>query len=140
MSEEDRFAVAFAQAWRQPQADRLAALLTEDVVLYQPHLPAIRGRTAARAEFERLFAWLPSLHGDVDHACGRDGLVFIEWRMHFPIGRRTVTIPAVDRFRLHGGLGAERTVFFDQTPLYLAVGSQPRAWPGFLRYRFGGRR
>lgn len=137
MRSELEFAACFAEVWSRPTPERLLELLHPEVVLHQPHLAPIRGTAAARAEFERLFQWLPELYGAVERSCGRDGYLFIEWQMHFPIAGRRVTIPAVDRFRLADGLGIERVVFFDQLPLIAAVLRYPRAWPGYLRYRYG---
>ena len=135
MNAELRFAEQFARGWAAPTAEGLVALLAEDVVLYQPHLPPLRGRAAALREFRRLFRGLPSLHGTVHRARGADGVVFIEWTMHFPLGRGVVDIAAVDRFLLRDGLGAERTVYFDQVPLLAGVLRHPSAWPGYVRYR-----
>lgn len=132
------FAEQFAAGWAAPTAARLVALLTEDVVLYQPHLPPLRGKAAALAEFDRLFRWLPALHGEVHRARGGDGVVYIEWTMRFPLGNAVVDIAAVDRFLLRDGLGAERTVYFDQLPLIAGVLRHPSAWPGYVRYRFAG--
>jgi hypothetical protein len=132
---ERAFADAFAAAWNAPSPERLVALLHADVVLQQPHKPPIRGRAAALAEFQHLFAWLPGLRGEVDRNSGADGVVFIEWRMLLPLGRRGVVIPAVDRFLVRDGLALERTVYFDQLPFIAAVLTHPRAWPGFVRYR-----
>ena len=136
-SAEAAFIAGFTAGWSAPTPERLVALLHEDVVLYQPNQPPIRGRAAALADFRRLFTWLPGLRGDVDRACGGDGVVFIEWRMQFPLGRRGVELAAVDRFLLRDGLAIERVVYFDQLPLIAAVLSHPRLWPGFVRYRFG---
>jgi len=136
---EQAFIAGFTAAWSAPTPERLVALLHDDVVLHQPHQPPIRGRAAAREEFRRLFTWLPALRGEVDRASGADGIVFIEWRMQFPLGRSGVEIPAVDRFALRDGLGVERVVYFDQIPLIAGVLMHPTAWPGFLRYRLGGR-
>ena len=130
------FARRFAEGWAAPTAERLVTLLADDVVLLQPHLPPIRGRAAARAEFERLFRWLPGMRGVVHRARGDEGVLYIEWTMRLPIGRG-VAIDAVDRFLLRDGLGVERTVYFDQLPLIAGVLRNPRAWPGYLRYRFG---
>ncbi|MBX3023515.1 nuclear transport factor 2 family protein [bacterium] len=135
-SAELAFAEQFAAAWAAPTAERLVALLTDDVVLYQPHRPPLRGRPAALAEFQRLFRWLPALRGEVHRAGGGDGVVFVEWTMRFPLGGSVVRIPAVDRFLLRDGLGAERTVYFDQLPLIAGVLRHPSAWPGYVRYRF----
>ena len=131
------FAEQFAAGWAAPTPERLVALLTDDVVLYQPHLPPLRGKAAALAEFRRLFRWLPGLHGEVHRARGADGVLYIEWTMRFPLGGAVVPIPAVDRFYLRDGLGAERTVYFDQLPLIAGVLRHPSEWPGYVRYRFG---
>jgi hypothetical protein len=69
-------------------------------------------------------------------ATGAQGIVFIEWQMHFPIGRQGMVINAVDRFLLQDGLGIERAVYFNQLPLVSAVLTHPQVWPGFLRYRY----
>ncbi len=131
------FARAFAEAWRNPTPEALVALLHPDVVLLQPHRSPIRGRAAALADFRRLFTWLRGLHGVVERSSGDDRIVFIEWQMVLPIGHDTVSIPAVDRFRLEGGLGIERAVYFDQLALVRALLRHPRLLPGYLRYRVG---
>jgi len=63
-------------------------------------LPPIRGKAAAREELHRLFRWLPNFYGEVDRFHGAQGVVFIEWRMIFPIGRKGVSIGTVDRVLL----------------------------------------
>ncbi len=136
-SQHPALARAFAEAWRNPTPERLVALLHPDVVLFQPHRPPIRGRAAALADFRRLFTWLRGLHGVVERASGDDRIVFIEWQMVLPIGHDTVAIRAVDRFRLEGGLGIERAVYFDQLALVRALVTHPRLLPGYLRYRIG---
>jgi hypothetical protein len=133
---EQEFVQRFAEVWKHPSPERLVVLLHPDMVLYQPQAPAIRGKQAARREFERLLRWLPDLCGDVKRWCGASGVVFIEWHMHFPIGRR-LAIRAVDRFVLWQGLGIERAVYFNPLPLLAAVVTHPQAWPRFIRYRFG---
>ena len=135
---ELEFARRFGEAWRQPSPEGLVELLHPEVVLYQPHLPTMRGKQAALGEFRRLLRWLPGLHGEVDRACGSDGAVFIEWRMKAPIGRG-ISIRVVDRFLLQDGLGIERAAVFDQVPLIAATLTHPRALAGFLRYRLGRR-
>ncbi len=134
---EAQFIADFTAAWNAPTPERLVALLHQDVVLHQPNKPPIHGRAAALADFRRLFTFLPGLRGDVVRACGAAGVVFIEWRMQFPIGRRGVALAAVDRFLLRDGLAIERVVYFDQLPLIAAVLTHPSLWPGFARYRFG---
>ena len=132
---EQEFAQRFADAWKHPTPEQLTELLHPRVVLYQPYGPPIRGRAAARAEFVRLLRWLPGLHGTVERTMGAGGVIFIEWLMKFPIGRRGVSIRAVDRFLLRDGLGIERAVYFNQLRLVTAILTHPSSWLGFLRYR-----
>jgi hypothetical protein len=133
---EQEFARRFAVIWKHPTAERLVTLLHPEVVLYQPYGPPIHGRPAARAEFERLLRWLPGLHGTVERAVGARSVVFIEWQMYFPIGRRGVRIQTVDRFLLRDGLAIERAVYFNQLQLATAILTHPAVWRGFARYRF----
>ena len=131
------FAERFAQAWSAPTPERLVDLLHPNVVLYQPWAPTIHGRAAALREFRRLFAWLPDLHGIVERSSQTGEVVFIEWQMRFPTGREMVSVKAIDRFVLQGGLGIERTVCFDQFNFLAAIIGHPSLWPGYVRYRFG---
>jgi SnoaL-like domain len=133
---EQEFVQRFADVWKHPSPERLVALLHPEVVLYQPYGQPIRGKAAARAEFERLLRWLPGLYGVVKRATGAQGVVFIEWQMHFPIGRQGLVIKAVDRFLLRDGLGIERAVYFNQLPLVAAIVANPQVWSGFIRYRY----
>lgn len=135
---DTEMARAFEAAWAAPTPERLVTLLHDDVVLLQPQLPPIRGKAAARAEFQRLFRWLPGTHGVVERTVSAPGVAMIEWRLVFPIGRAGTTIPIVDRLTVRDALIVERAAYFDQTPILLAVGSRPWLLPGFARYRFGG--
>ena len=135
---DTEMAEAFETAWAAPTAERLVALLHEDVVLLQPQLPPIRGKAAALAEFRRLFRWLPGTSGVVDRTISAPGIAMIEWRLTFPIGRGGTTIPIVDRLLVRDRLIVERAAYFDQTPILLAVGVRPWLLAGFARYRFGG--
>ena len=131
------FCERFEQAWRQPTPAGLAALLHEDVVLRQPHLPPIRGRAAAQREFERLFRWIPGARSRVQRGHDDAESAFIEHQLEFPVGRDLICLPAVDRFSLRDGLALERVVYFDQLALIGAVLRHPSLWPGFPRYRLG---
>ncbi len=136
---EQDFVQRFAEAWKEPTLERLAALLHENITFYQPHLPPIRGKVAAKAELQRLLDWLPRLRGEVNRFGSADGVVFIEWRMIFPIGRQGVSIRAVDRVILQDGLSRERAVYFSPLPLIGAIFMHPHTWAGYLKYRFRAR-
>lgn len=137
-SEHGSFAAKFEAAWARPSADGLVALLHKDVVIRQPHLPAIRGATAVKQEFDKLFAWLPGLHSVVSGSCENEHHAYIEHQLRFPVGKRMVCLSCVDHFELRDGKAVSRVVYFDQIVLIRAVLRHPSLWPGFLRYRFGG--
>jgi hypothetical protein len=132
----DPFTEAFAEAWGRPTPGKLVELLHPDVVLYQPHRPPVRGREEAYKEFNRLLAWLPGLHGVVHRSVRQGAIVFIEWQMKLPLGRRVASIGAVDRLRLETDeLAIEREVYFDRMALLRALWSSPARWLGYLSYR-----
>ncbi|MDT0636018.1 nuclear transport factor 2 family protein [Spectribacter hydrogenoxidans] len=134
----DSFCKRFEIAWHNPTAEKLVSLLTEDVVLYQPHRPPLRGRAAVRVEFSRLLAWLPGTYSKVMRWLEDSQEAFIEHELHFPAGSGFIRIPAVDRFILEDGLAKERVVYFDRFLLFAGVLRHPSLWPGYVRYRFGG--
>lgn len=134
---DSSFCRRFEQAWAEPTPERLASLLTGDVVLYQPQLPPIRGKAAVIAEFTRLLKWLPGTHSVTTRWQENAKEAFIEHTLHFPAGRDFIRLPAVDVFRLENGLARERIVYFDQVKLITGVLKHPSLWPGFIRYRLG---
>ena len=131
------FAKRFELAWKNPTAEGLADLLADNVVLYQPHLPPLRGKAAAVAEFKRLFTWLPGTHSVVKRWEESEEFAFIEHVLHFPVGTDFIRIPSVDRIVLNDGLVIERVAYFDRTKLITAVIKHPSLWFGFIKYRFG---
>ena len=133
----ESFASKFESAWKEPSPDGLVALLSEDVILRQPHLPTIRGKAAAHREFTRLFSWLPGTHSVVKSSRESGDVAFIEHELRFPVGTKVIALPAVDRFVLRNGLGVERIVYFDQVRLILSVLKHPSLWLGYFKYRFG---
>lgn len=133
----ESFASRFESAWEKPTPDGLVALLSEDVIIRQPHLPAIRGKAAVHREFTRLFTWIPGTHSIVKSSRESDDVAFIEHELRFPVGEKFIALPAVDRFVLRNGLGVERVVYFDQVRLILSVIKHPSLWLGYFKYRFG---
>lgn len=131
------FSEVFSTLWAKPNADALVAQLHEDVVLRQPHRADLFGKVAAHAEFRRLLQWLPSIHGLVLRAASHEKVVFIEWQIRIPVGKRLIVIAAIDRFLFKDNLVIERRAYFDQVELMLAVLKHPSLWFGYLRYRFG---
>ena len=127
------FVAGFRGFWASPSAARLGELLAQDVVLRQPLAPPLHGLPAARAEFEKIFAWLPDLRGEVDRWSGSGDALFIEFRLGAKLGGERLEWPAVDRFTLRGARAIERWSYFDSLPLLLRVARRPSAWWGWWR-------
>ena len=130
---------AFIEGWRAPTdadsfADHFDDLMTDDVRLIQPQLPAAVGRRAFREQFARpMFELIPDLHATI-HRWAADGdTVLIEFTLAGNLGGRPVSWDCVDRVTLHEGLATERRTYFDPTPLLAAIAARPRAWPRFAR-------
>ncbi|OBA64301.1 hypothetical protein A5647_02620 [Mycobacterium sp. 1100029.7] len=112
-SNAKQFVTKFAEYWADPTSEGLDDLLHPDVVLIQPLVPRMVGLDAAKAQFQRLFHCLPELRAVVDHWCGDDDLVFIEFRMRSRVGGDVFEWPNVNRLRLRDGKGMERVTYFD---------------------------
>jgi hypothetical protein len=130
-----RIAKAFDEAWRKPSPDELICLIHPNTVLYQPHLPPIHGRENAYREFELFLNWMPLFHGEVKHFVGRDQIVYIDWIMHFTIGRCHVPIRAIDKITLVDDLIHERAVYFNTLPLIKVIARTPSIWLQYWKYR-----
>ncbi len=131
------FVEQFKDAWRgPPDIARHEALYSEDTVLIQPLMGALRGREECRAGFARLFAMVPDLHAVVHRWSASDDAIFIEFTLRGTFGGRELSWSAVDRFTLTGGLIAERVSYFDGAALAAAMAARPRGWRQMLATRF----
>jgi steroid delta-isomerase-like uncharacterized protein len=128
-----RFAQTFAEVWRDPDLDKHESIWSDDIVLTQPMMGTLRGKTACRAAFERLFQLVPDLHADVHSFGHNDKQVFIEFTLSGTYGGKPLSWRAVDRFTFTDGLIAERVSFFDSAPLVATLLRRPRGWPRLAR-------
>lgn len=134
----ERWVEAFTEGWRSPASldafvDHFEPWFTDDVRMVQPQLPTMVGREAFREGFRPAFELIDGLRATVHRWAAAGDVVFVEFTLEGTIGRRAVRVPAVDRFTLRDGLVAERVTHFDPTPMVLAIGASPRAWPRFAR-------
>ncbi|BCK55326.1 nuclear transport factor 2 family protein [Nocardia wallacei] len=129
---------AFAAGWDRLSPRAFDALLADDVRLVQPLLPTCTDKQSWWGEVERLSDLLPDLRSDVLRWSGEGPVVFIEHRFTATVGRRTVSVPAVDRLTItESGVITHRTAYFDPAPLTLAVLRHPPAWWRWWRSGLG---
>jgi hypothetical protein len=136
MTHELKIVDDFDRVWRKPSADELVSLLHEEVVLYQPHLPPIKGIQDAHLEFVHFLKWMPSFYGEVKHAAQNGNVIFIEWQMNFQLKNVLVPIRAVDRIIIEDHLIRERHVVFNTLPLIKKIITMPSEWSAYYKYRF----
>lgn len=133
MTEAESFVRRFAAYWTKPDLQQLDSLLHRDATLTQPLARPMRGLAAVKAEFARVFALIPDLHGEVDRWGETADGVLIELRLIGTAGGRAISWPVVDRFVLDGALARKRVTYFDPLPLLGALAGRPRSWARLVR-------
>jgi ketosteroid isomerase-like protein len=129
------FVRRFDEAWAKSDAAALTEVLADYVVLRQPLMPDVVGKTAAYEAFSRLFRAFPGLTVTVHRWAASGDVVFIDFTLHGEFGGRPLSWPAIDRFVVRDGLAAERVSYFDGGRLVLELLKRPRGWRGFLASR-----
>ena len=107
---------AFCEAWKSRDADRIAALVTEDCFYHNVPMAPVVGR-AAIAEFIRGFL------GDAETvefemlsiAEAADGTVLTERVDRFDMAAGKVALPVMGSFQVKDGLIARWLDYFDMT-------------------------
>ena len=133
MDEAEDFVRRFANFWADTSTEKMSTLLTSDVLLIQPLSAPMSGLEAARAEFSKLFAWLPDLRATIDGWGVNGSALFIEFRLAATVGGKRVEWPVVDRFVMRGNKASKRVSYFDALPLVLQLLKTPSAWLGWWR-------
>ena len=128
------FVEKFTDFWAAPSAERMAELLTDDVVLIQPLSYPMEGLAAAQDEFGRLFKWIPDLRGEIKRWGGHEDTLYIDFTLTGTLGRNTkLHWPLVDHFDLVGDKACKRISYFDPLPLLWTVTLTPSAWWSWWR-------
>ena len=129
-AEQEEFVRFFAEGWAKGARGGLEHFIGgahPDVLLVQPLMPTTRGLASFRAGFERLFAAIPDMHGEVIRWGPTDDGVLIELTLRGTLGGRPLEWTVVDRIVLEDGLIRSRHSYFDSLPLLRAMATRPRA-------------
>lgn len=128
----------FAAGWDKPSPHAWDLLVTEDVVLNQPLIPASVGRAAWADEVRRLLVLIPDLRGYVTSWAGRDDLLFIELTLSGTLRGSRLSFSVVDKLWLDAdGMVNRRDSFFDPGAVAAAILRNPRAWLPWWRSGVG---
>lgn len=134
--EHHPFVERFAAGWRSHDAERLGALLHPEVILRQPLMPVLHGRSAAVRALGRFLQMFPDLQISIHDSVARGNVLFIEFSFAGSLGKRRVEWHLVDRIELADGLARSRVAYFDPWPLIRAVLLQPWMWFALLARRW----
>jgi ketosteroid isomerase-like protein len=130
------FARRFAEYWRAPTPEGLAAVLAEGVRLVAPMTPTTHTLADGQQAFAALFELIEDLTAEVHRWGATSDGVLIEFTLSGIAGGKPISWDAVDRFVVgDDGLATERVSYFDSMPIALTAARRPRAWPAFLRSR-----
>ncbi|WP_028937790.1 nuclear transport factor 2 family protein [Pseudonocardia spinosispora] len=128
----------FAAGWDKPGPHAWDDLVTSDVVLNQPLVPASVGRAAWADEVRRLLVLVPDLRGSVDSWAGRDDLLFIELTLSGTLRGSRLRLPLVDKLWLDAdGMVTRRDSFFDPGLVAALILRRPRSWLPWWRSGVG---
>lgn len=134
-AEQADFVKRFEEVWANPSPDGLLGLLHPDGRLVQPVEGEVNGHAEARGMWDRLFALIPDVRGEVLRWAGSEDLLLIEVRLYGTLGGKPIEWVSADLIRLEDGLARERIARFDPTPLLAAGLRSPRVWPQLVRGR-----
>lgn len=115
----EQWVAAFQERWANAKnnLDRFMDILGPDIKLVAPGLRPTQGREQIYRAFERTFAALPDIKGQVHRWSASEDVLFIEMTFSATIGNRHVQWTDVDRFRFRNGIAIERVAYFDPSPI-----------------------
>ena len=93
----------------------------EDGVILNPGMDRPIARREIPGDYQLLLAVAPDLRQNRVSWAGDDELLYIEWQATGSIAGRPLSLPAVDRWLLDGGLASEGVASFDSVTLSQAL-------------------
>jgi len=113
---KETFTEIFRQMWENPSLESFMATAREDIILIQPMSKPLIGKAAATKEFRRILFRFPGIHGRIHNSAIHDELLYIDWTMVVPLGRKPLELPVIDRFEFEDGGVKRRIAYFDPMP------------------------
>jgi hypothetical protein len=118
----------FEKGWSCPSPTAFDEFLATDVVLKQPFIPTVHGRTECHKYLARLLLFAPTLQGRVLSWSSTGNVLFIEIEFAAPRTRRRVLRwNAADRVLFdEQGVVRERVTYMDPLELTKQIARSPR--------------
>jgi limonene-1,2-epoxide hydrolase len=107
------FVAAFMVAWPSGDAARLAAFFSEDAIYHNGPLEPAKGRDAIRATLAEFMGMGGEVGVDIAHIVADGSIVMTERVDHFTQAERTMSLPVMGVFEVHGGAITAWRDYFD---------------------------
>ncbi|SNS44203.1 limonene-1,2-epoxide hydrolase [Sphingomonas laterariae] len=108
---------AFCEAWTSRDAEKIAALMTEDCFYHNVPMEPVVGRPAITQFIRGFLGDAQTVDFEIlSIAEAEDGTVLTERVDHFDYGGRRVALPVMGSFKLKDGLVARWLDYFDMAP------------------------
>ena len=131
--EAQEFVPRLQEMWLSSNPAQWAGMCREDVLLVQPLMRPIRGRSDAQRRFERLFGAFPDLKVTLLRWGQTKDSVLVEYVARATLAGRRLEWRGADRIAIRDGLIAHRVAYFDWWAVLAQVLRWPAAWPQALR-------
>ncbi len=116
MATNEEVVVAFCQAWRERNIDRLLDFFLPDAVYHNIPLPPLQGLDAIRATLETFAGPAEFIDFEILHLASKGNVVFTERVDRFRFAGKDVELPVAGVFEIEGGkIRAWRDYFDLQT-------------------------
>ncbi|MCX8072467.1 MAG: nuclear transport factor 2 family protein [Candidatus Binatia bacterium] len=116
MRASQEIVVAFCEAWRERNIDRLLEFFHPDAVYHNMPLPPLQGLDAIRATLETFVGPAESIEFEILHLASKDNVVFTERIDRFRFLGKDVELPVAGVFEIENGkIRAWRDYFDMQT-------------------------
>lgn len=103
----------FLTAWSESDVKKLAGYFAPDAVYHNIPMEPITGRGDIEAAFAGFFGMAGQIRVDTLHLVAEGSIVMTERVDHFVTDSRTVTLPVMGIFEVHGGAITAWRDYFD---------------------------
>jgi limonene-1,2-epoxide hydrolase len=121
------FMTTFASAWAKKDSAQVASFFSENAVYHNIPMDPVHGREAIAAAVAGFMAMGGQVRVDISHIIAAGPVVMVERVDHFVGSERTIELPVVGVFEVHGGKITAWRDYFDSSRL---AGQSAAAYDG----------
>jgi limonene-1,2-epoxide hydrolase len=121
------FMAAFASAWAKRDSARVASFFSDNAVYHNIPMDPVEGREAIATTVAGFMTMGGQVRVDISHIIAAGPVVMVERVDHFVGSERTIDLPVVGVFEVHGGKITAWRDYFDSAQL---AGQSAAAYDG----------